>query len=196
MLLASMALTVICKLLFSNNFNAIGNLNRFLDINDNQLPFGILFQINLVLLAGTLLVTYLSRDYDYIFYTPLYKIFAVMTIMLLFFFVRYVIGELTQYAFGVTVDRNYNLKVTNYYTVYGVLVLWIGVLLFYFSDFKQSVIAILVGVILIALRMIQFYYRFKNREGAQSKFWYYNILYLCALEILPTLVLFKILTVW
>src|SRR5690606_35935976 len=68
-----MLLTVTGKLLFTNNFSAIGNMERFIEINDNQALFSLVFQLMFALLLGALLFPHLTVEYDYIFHTPLIK---------------------------------------------------------------------------------------------------------------------------
>ena len=51
-------------------------------------------------------------------------------------------------------------------------------------------------LLLITIRAYNYVFIFKNQPDKQSKILYYNILYLCALEILPLLVLFKFLNLW
>ncbi|MFV0505027.1 MAG: DUF4271 domain-containing protein [Lachnospirales bacterium] len=93
-------------------------------------------------------------------------------------------------------DRNFNLKTTNYFRVFSVVALWIAVLLFYFTEIRKPIILIVLVVILVIIRALTYRYLFINQPEKQSKIWYYNILYLCALEILPLLVVFKFLNMW
>ena len=192
----SMVWIAIGRLLFSNNFQALGNMEKFLEVNDNQGIFSLFFQITFAVLVGTLLVPYLISDYDFIFYTPILKMIAMASIVLVFFLFRYLFGFLGLFAFKIPSDQNLNFRSASYYRVYSVIVLWITVLLYYFSGLPKPLILIVSASILLFIRVLQIVFKYRNQQEQQSKIWYYNILYLCALEILPLLVLFKFLTEW
>ncbi len=196
-LIASMLVIVLSRVLFSNNFESLNKIERFQEINDNQGPFAFICQILFAILTGTLLMNYLTTEYDFVFHTPLLKVFAVALLILVIFGLRTFLGMIAAYAMGISFDQNFNLKTSNYYRAYSVAVLWVAVLIFYFSGIEQKfLILILTGIILIIIRGFQYAYKFQNQSEKQSKIWYYNILYLCALEILPLLVMFKFLTMW
>src|SRR5690606_2263755 len=195
-LVFTMLMIVIARVLFSYNFEALKRFGRFLEVNENQLLFGFIFQVSFSALVGALLMGYLASGYDYIFYTPLLKTIAVGVLILGFIGLRAALGAVAAYAFGISFDRNFNLKTNNFFRVYTVAALWISVLLFYFSDIWNSVILVVLLLILIIIRAFNYLYVFKNQPDKQSKILYYNILYLCALEILPLLVLFKFLNMW
>ena len=195
-LVFTMLMAVIARVLFSYNFEALKRFDRFLEVNENQLLFGFIFQVCFSALVGALLMGYLASEYDYIFYTPLLKTIAVGVFILVFIGLRAALGAVAAYAFGISFDRNFNLKANNFFRVYTVATLWIGVLLFYFSDLQKTAILAVLLLILIIIRAFNYLYIFKNQPDKQSKILYYNILYLCALEILPLLVLFKFLNMW
>ncbi len=195
-LVSTLLLVVVGRLLFSNNYEALINIERFQEINDNQALFGLIFQLSFAVLTGTILMDYLVSDYDYIFHTPALKVLAAAVLILIFFGIRSVLGTVAAYAFGISHDRNLNLKTTNYFRVYSVAILWIAVLLFYFTGITKPAILVVLTIFLILIRVFTYHYLFKNQPEKQSKIWYYNILYLCALEILPLLVLFKFLNLW
>ena len=195
-LVSTLLLIVVGRILFSNNYEALTNIERFQEINDNQALFGLVFQLSFAVLTGTILMDYLVSDYDYIFHTPALKVLAVAVLILIFFSIRSVLGTVAAYAFGISHDRNFNLKSTNCFRVFSVAILWIGVLLFYFTGIFKPIILVVLAVLLVLIRVFTYQYLFKNQPEKQSKIWYYNILYLCALEILPLLVLLKFLNVW
>ncbi len=195
-LVLTLAFIVIGRILFSNNYEALTNIERFQDVNDNQALFGFIFQISFAVLCGVILINYVIPDYDYIFHTPTLKVIAISFLILLFFVVRFILGSVAAYAFGITQDRNFTMKTTNYFRVFSVGVLWVAVLLFYFSEILKPVILALGVVLLVIIRFLSYRYLIKNQQDKQTKIWYYNILYLCALEILPLLVLLKFLKMW
>lgn len=195
-LVLTLAFIVIGRILFSNNYEALTHIERFQDVNDNQALFGLIFQISFAVLSGVILISYVMPDYDYIFHTPIIKVITIAFLILVFFAARYLLGLIAAYAFGITQDRNFTLKTTNYFRVYSVGVLWFAVLLLYFSEILKPVILIVGVVLLIIIRFLTYRYLIKNQQDKQTKTWYYNILYLCALEILPLLVFLKFLKTW
>ncbi len=195
-LVLTLAFVVIGRILFSNNYEALTNIERFQDVNDNQALFGLIFQISFAVLCGVILINYVIPDYDYIFHTPILKVLAIAILILFFFAARFILGSVAAYAFGITHDRNFTMKTTNYFRVFSVGVLWVAVLLFYFSGIMKPVILVIGVILLIIIRFLSYRYLIKNQQDKQTKIWYYNILYLCALEILPLLVLLKFLKMW
>lgn len=195
-LVITMLVLVVSKLIFSNHFYAIGNLEKFVDVNDNQQIFSLINQFIFALLLGSLCVPYLTQDYDYIFYLPITKAVIVAVILVLFFWLKFFFTSIGAYAFKASHNNTFNFRVSSYYRFYSVAVLWLSVLIFYFSNLPKLPIFLGCIAVLIIVRAWQFVYRSKNQQEQISKNWYYNILYLCALEILPLLVLYKFLTIW
>lgn len=195
-LVASMAVLVINRILFSNNFYALGSLEQFIGVNDNQQIFSLINQLLFAVLLGTLCVPYLTDEYDYVFNQPIVKALTAALILLLFFWVKSLFAGLGAFAFKLSYNNVVNFRVSSYYRFFSVAVLWVSVLLFYFSEIPRLPIFFSTLGILVILRSFQFTYKFKNQQEQISKNWYYNILYLCALEILPLFVLYKFLTIW
>jgi hypothetical protein len=195
-LVSVMVFLVVGKLLFAHNFSALGNLERFIDINDNQGLFGLSFQLMFALLLGALLVPYFTDDYDFIFYSPLIKVVAFTVILLAYFLLRSVISRIGVFAFKLNFDQKENQKIESYYMVYAVGVLFLSVLIYYFSGIPKPFILIFCVAILFIINIIRIIKNFGKQQKQETKSLYYNILYLCALEILPLLVLFKFLTKW
>lgn len=195
-LVGTLVLLAVCRLLFTQNFEALFRFEQFKEVNDNQLLFGAVFLVVFSVLTSTLVYEFLITDYDFIFYNPYMKVLAVAVIILLFLGLRFVLDRILIYAFGLNYDHDAKLKAFNYFRVYAVVFMWITVLLFYFTDIKKAVLLIVLGILLVFIRFFSFSFFFREQEQKQRRFWYYNILYLCTLEILPVLVFFKFLNVW
>lgn len=195
-LVLTLVFIAIGRVLFSNNYEALTNIDRFQEINDNQALFGLVFQISFAVLSGAILIDYVGADYDFVLNTPTIKLVTIAFFILLFFGIRFVLGSTAAYAFGITQDRNFNMKATNYFRVFSVGILWVAVLLLYFSEILKPIILVATIVGLAIIRFLTYRYLFNNQPDKQTKIWYYNILYLCALEILPLLVLLKFLNMW
>ncbi len=195
-LVLSLALIVLGRIIFSNNFDSLSSIERFQQVNDNQKLFGILFQIVYAFLLAAVIVNFLTDEYSYILNTPVLKMTAAAVLILVFFAVRKILSATGAYAFGLVQDNDYILKVFNYYRVFSVSALWIIAFLLYFSKINKPVLLVILGVILLIIRSMSFVLIFKNQPSEKTRFWYYNILYLCTLEILPLLVFFKFVNAW
>lgn len=195
-LVTSMALVAIGRVLFNNNFESLNKFEKFQEVNDNQRLFGLLFQFVFALLISALALNYFTEEYDSLLNTPLLKVVFLSSCILLFFGIRSILGKVASFAFGISHDRSFNAKAFNYFRVHSVALLWVGVLLFYFSSLHQLILAATLLFFLLLIRIVAYYTVMNHQEVKQSKIWYYNILYLCALEILPLLVLFKFLNIW
>lgn len=196
MLMATLLVLVISRILFSNHFYAVGSLEKFVEVNDNQQIFSLINQILFAILLGSLFVPYLIEDYDLIFFKPIVKAIAIAVILLLFFWTKSLFAVLGTYAFKLSYKNTLNFRVASFYRFYSVGVLWLAVLLFYFTELPRLIVFGACLIILVLFRVLNFTFQIKNQQEQISKNWYYNILYLCALEILPLLVLYKFLTVW
>lgn len=187
---------VISKILFPNNFSRLRSPDDFQEVNENQMLINIIFTLNFSVLLSTLVCTYVTPAYEFIFYTPLLVVLALTAVLLLFFFARRLLAGGAAYAFGVSYDNNYNLKNFNYFRIFSVIILWLGVVAFYFTDLnKTAVLAVLVAL-LVLVRAAAFRKQFEEQSEKKMNIWYYNILYICTLEILPLLVIFKFLNIW
>lgn len=195
-LIFTMILVAVGRVAFYNNFESLKKFDSFQEVNDNQGLFGMMFQVLFAVLVSTILFSYFTPDFDYVLYTPYIKVGVLSALILLFFATRSTLGRIASFAFGISYDQSFNLKAFNFFRAYSVAALWISVLLFYFTAIDKLVLLLLLVLFLFFIRAISYLRVLKNKEAEKSKIWYYNILYLCALEILPLLVLFKFLNTW
>lgn len=191
-LVLTLLLIVVSRLLFSYNFDSLMSIERFQQVNDNQVLFGVIFQIVYAFLLASIIVNFLTDDYSFIFNTPAIKLAAVAVLILLFFWLRKILARTSLYAFGLGNDNDFSQKVFNYYRVFSVVALWLATFLYYFTEINKLFLLIVLGAILLTIRLMSFVLVFKNRPSEKSKFLYYNILYICTLEILPLLVFLKL----
>lgn len=192
----TLLLAAIVRAWLFHSFDFKGGMTQFRGINENQGLFSILTQLSFAMLFGTISVYYLTHDYDYVLYHPLIKVLAVAAFILAFFFLRNLLEKAGEYAFGMPSDQNIKQKTFNYFRIYSLVTIWLTVLLFYFSDFNKLAILTVGVAMLLIIRALSFRTLFKEKEEKRTGLYYYNILYLCALEILPVLVLSKVLNFW
>ena len=156
-LVLTLVFIAIGRVLFSNNYEALTNIDRFQEINDNQALFGLVFQISFAVLSGAILIDYVGADYDFVLNTPTIKLVTIAFFILLFFGIRFVLGSTAAYAFGITQDRNFNMKATNYFRVFSVGLLWVAVLLLYFSEILKPIILVATIVGLAIIRFLSIF---------------------------------------
>lgn len=195
-LMAVLLTLVISRLVFTSNYYGLKDMDTFVNVNDNQFLFSFINQVLYGVLVGALVVPYLTEDFDFLFPKPIHKAMGVGALVLLFFWVKYLFTLLGDFAFKANQDISLMSRVSSYYRSYSVGVLWLAVMLFYFTSLPKIPILICTLLILLVLRGLQLRLRIKIQPEQNSGNWYYNILYLCALEILPLLVLYKFLSIW
>lgn len=195
LLTITLAVIVLSRVLFPNNFESLGSIEKFQQVNDNQIFFGFSFQLVYAGLLSALFVNYLSNDFEFFLFTPVIKLIVLSILILLLFGLRKILARIGAFAFGISPDNDFIMKAFNYYRTFSVLVLWIAVFLFYFSGLNQLILLIITGSTILFIRGMSFVFIFKNRQNKETKNLYYNISYLCALEILPVLVFLKYISI-
>lgn len=193
--LASIALS---KYLFSNRFvdfiGVIGN-SKYLKIYARDLKFIDVFDA--LLFLNLVISISIFGYYSYInLFAPgsfeidvfLKLLFAVAAMALIKILLERLIGSL--FEIDKLIDT-YLFQKTSYKNYCGFVVLPINVLLLYTIPPSKFIIFLVIGLLLI-INLIGFITSFKNHQKLLSNNVFYFILYLCALEIGPYLILFKI----
>lgn len=111
--------------------------------------------------------------------------------LLLFYFIK----NMATYFFFASIDhiKNYNQyahAAQKYYLVFSLVTLVFCVLHYYLPLNSRSFFRIYLGVLIFAFFLKILYYLFNNQQ-ILPKHLYYKILYICSLQILPILVLWK-----
>ena len=118
--------------------------------------------------------------------------FGFMFFTLLLF---YLAKNLITYFFFASVEntKNYNhyaLSAQKYYLVYSLVLLGLSVLHYYLPLNTRLFFKIYLIAVALAFLLKILYYLFNNQE-ILPKQWYYKFLYICSLQILPVLVVWK-----
>lgn len=79
-----MLIVAIGRVLFSNNFESLKSFDRFVEVNDNQGLFGVLFQVVFAILVSSIIVMFLTDQYDFILHTPYLKVVVLSVLILIF----------------------------------------------------------------------------------------------------------------
>ena len=86
---------------------------------------------------------------------------------------------------------SYVFQKTNYKNYLGLVLLPINIILIYALDPTKSLIFICIGLLFL-INSIGFFSSFKTHQKLILNNWFYFILYLCALEIGPYIILYKV----
>lgn len=121
----------------------------------------------------------LASKYDYILFIRLFTLLSVFVLGK--FLTEKIIGA----AFNIDeIVDGFNLQKVNYRTYLGLLLLPVNIVLFYFDNFTDTVIYIVLGLF-IAINVLTYFNSLKIYQNVLSRKVFYFILYLCALEIAP-----------
>jgi len=194
----SLCVLAFAKYAFSNRFNdylwVIGNSKylkiyareqKFIDQFDSLLFINLVISLSIFSFIGyTALVEPLNFDF-----TLFIKLFVgIGALMLIKILVERLIGSL--FDIDALID-SYIFQKTNYKNYVGLILLPINVILIYALKPSNTIIYIVMGLIAI-INFVGFITSFKSHQKAILNNLFYFILYLCALEIAPYIILYKL----
>ncbi|RLD29734.1 MAG: DUF4271 domain-containing protein [Bacteroidetes bacterium] len=187
------------KAAFSNRFNdflwVIGN-SKYLKIYSRDQKFidqfdGLLFLNLIISLALFFFILYNtffdSLAFELIFFFKL--LIGIGAIILIKVLLERLIGSL--FEIDSLID-SYIFQKTNYKNYIGLVLLPINILLIFAVQPTKTIIYLIIGLFLI-INLVGFVSSFKTHQKLVFNNLFYFILYLCALEIAPYIILYKIL---
>ena len=200
LIVACLCILTMAKLAFSARFNdfllVIGNSKylkiyardqKFIDQFDALLFINLIISLSLfVFISYTTLVV--SEPFDIIFFLKL--MLGVGAIVLIKVLIERLIGSI--FEIDPLID-SYLFQKTNYKNYIGLLLLPVNIVLIYSITPTTTIIYSIIGVLLL-INMLGFVTSFKTYQKLVLSNLFYFILYLCALEIGPYIILYKLLT--
>ena len=197
-LMLGLVCITLSKLSFANRFNdflvVLGN-SKYLKIYARDQKFidgfeSLLF-INLIISVSTFaFITYSKlvnpADFDIVFFFKL--LFGVGAIVLIKVLLERLIASIFEID---TLIDSYLFQKTTYKNYTGLILLPINVLLIYTLTPSKSLLYAIIALIIL-INIIGFITSFKNHQNLILNNLFYFILYLCALEIGPYLILYKL----
>lgn len=194
---ACMLILCASKYLFAKNVNTLMNKSEYLSFtDDNTTLFSFIINVMMVALASLMLVSYFNVTFFDFQLTYLAKVgvtFGLISGVMLF---KLMIEMAYYKAFYNAGSMSYFMKSSSYVNARNILILLLSVLFFYYTDLKEEYIMIFWFILLVINRIWEIVFRYTMQNVNNKSIWYYNILYLCTLEILPILVLAKLLMIW
>jgi hypothetical protein len=196
-LVVCLLLVCISKYLFAKNFKTLDNKTEYMSFtDDNTTLFSFIVNGITVLLISLLLVSYFNISYNHFINFKFYFLsrvlitFSVISVIMLF---RLMI-EVTFYrAFYESSSITYFMKSSSFVNAKNVLLLLVICFLFFYTSVNQEYLMIGGFILLFLNRVWEIYHIYAKQISDNKSIWYYNILYLCTLEILPIMVLAKLL---
>ncbi len=198
LIVLSLCVLAIAKYTFSNRFNdflwVVGNSKylkiysreqKFIDWFDALMFFNLIISGSLFsFLSYNTLVTTIAFDI-LLFLKILLGIGALLLIKIL---LERLIGSL--FEIDALID-SYIFQKTNYKNYLGLVLLPINILLIFTLQPKPSIIYVVFGLLFV-INLIGFITSFKTHQKLIINNFFYFILYLCALEIAPYIILYKL----
>ncbi len=192
-LMGCLLMVCICSLLFTKNVYTLHNRTEYMSYTDNNtFLFSMLINVLNLVLFSLLIVSYFHISFS-AFQTPFTGFSIVLGIISAVMLVKVCLEILFHKAFYAEQDFKFFINSSSYINARNVLVLLSLSFLFFYSPIPKTYIVLLAGILLIVNRLWELFYRYFTQKNNISQIWYHNILYLCTLEILPVLVLIKLL---
>ena len=201
LIILTVCLLLVCaaKYLFAKNFKTLNNKTEYMSFtDDNTTLFSFIVNGVTVLLISILLVSYFNISYnhfDNFRFSYLSRVgitFSIISIIMLF---RLLI-EVTFYrVFYESSSVSYFMKSSSFVNAKNVLLLLVICFLFFYTTLNKEYLLIVGFILLFMNRIWETYHIYTKQISDNKSIWYYNILYLCTLEILPIMVLAKLLII-
>lgn len=187
------------KYLFAKNFKTLNNKTEYMSFtDDNTTLFSFIVNGITVLLLSLLLVSYYNISYNYFSNFKFYYLssvaitFSIISAIMLF----KLLIEVTFYkVFYESSTVSFFMKSSSFVNAKNVLLLLIICFLFFYTGITKEYLMAIGLILLFFNRLLEVYYIYSKQINNNKSIWYYNILYLCTLEILPIMVLTKLLTI-
>ncbi len=201
LIILTVCLLLVCaaKYLFAKNFKTLNNKTEYMSFtDDNTTLFSFIVNGVTVLLISILLVSYFNISYnhfDNFRFSYLSRVgitFSIISIIMLF---RLLI-EVTFYrVLYESSSVSYFMKSSSFVNAKNVLLLLVICFLFFYTTLNKEYLLIVGFILLFMNRIWEIYHIYTKQISDNKSIWYYNILYLCTLEILPIMVLAKLLII-
>lgn len=184
----------VIKYLFAKNFKTLKNKTEYLSFtDDNTTVFSFIINILMIVLVSVLLVSHFDVQIaNYTLSLPLRFLgcFVVISVIML---VKLLIEMAYFHVFYHESSISFFMKSSSYVNARNVIILLFCGFLYFYSELDSDIIMISWFILLCMNRIWEIYFRYSNQITNNKSIWYYNILYLCTLEILPIMVLAKLL---
>lgn len=188
LLLAVILILGVSRILFQRNYASLRSLAVFQDNQENFFPFAFMTHVVLIVLIGLILLPFIDISTDFLSENNVINLFGILVFWFLF---RFFINLLLIYLLQM---KDYFREIINtqvYFRFFAVFILLLAVLLLYYSSISNQII-LFVSLASIGLMLVlEYVFQWRKIGSGWISHSYYFILYLCMLEILPILYVFK-----
>ncbi len=192
LLLCVSFLAVFSQWVFHKNFRAITqNLNNYIELKDNKISFSLFFHILFAALIALFAWQFVEIPMFLKRLSPFYLFCMIMAVILLYFLLHFFVSSLVFYSAQKSDNYSELLSKRTYFLFRIFIPLIILLFLIYFSYLPQKPLIYIFLACVIFPTILEYFYPVPNQNGNNKIPLYYFILYLCALEILPFLLLLK-----
>ena len=189
-------LLIVCasKYLFAKNFKTLKNKTEYLSFtDDNTTLFSLIINIIMVVLVSVLIVSHFDVKIINLPLSLPLQIVACFGLISGIMIIKLIIEMAYFRVFYHDSSWSFFMKSSSYVNARNVLILIFCSFLYFYSEIDTNIIMFFWFILLCINRVWEIYFRYANQISANKSIWYYNILYLCTLEILPIMVLSKLL---
>ncbi len=173
--------------IFWNNFYLKKHKNQKIQYS----LFNCLLQINFIISLGLFVFVFKSIYNENGFSLNFLEYLDIIQIILTFFILKTVAELIISWFFGIKqlINLYLNEKI-NYNGLIGLIILGINVLILYYFNPSINILFFFISLILL-LKLTGYMNSFILHKKSIQKNWFYFILYLCTLEIIPYLLLYN-----
>lgn len=190
-LLVVLILLGVSRWVFQKNYETLGNLNLFVENQENFYPFSLFVNIILGVLTGLIFYPFVDLPFDLGIWTKAVNVTIVIFCVLLYFLFRFLINGFLVYMLGLGDEFKNMVKVKVFFRAFTVFALIACNFLLYYSDFDKNIILYISLGFLLLMLVLEYFYQLRKTDSFAIYGSYYFILYLCVLEILPVLIVIK-----
>ncbi|MBV7440207.1 DUF4271 domain-containing protein [Weeksellaceae bacterium TAE3-ERU29] len=177
---------------FEKYYSDLSSFERFNEKKDNLLLFNGIYMVLFSTILSLLLLPYANKFIDLEKYTDISQITILSSIMLGFIIFKLIINTLI----FISINRRDSLRdfiiSKSYFKVWATLGLLIFSFFYFFSGINHEYLKIIALGFMGAIMIGDYYFYYKNSSKEYKFSIYYIILYLCTLEILPFMIVSKI----
>ena len=199
--LACFALLVIAKTLFPQRFEefiSLLNSGKFIAFKGKENKAFHPFNILLLIIQAMAVSVFLFIAYKYFFDTqerPLILYIRIFTAYTCLILIKAGVEKIIGNIFEIDEKMDYYIfQKLSYRNFISIFLLGASLILVYGIEATAALIGILGGVAIFA-NVIALFIIYRRNQNILSANWFYFILYLCALEIAPYIILYKLITI-
>jgi len=152
--------------------------------------FDYFLQINFVISISLFVYTFQLLSNNHLLSFDLIKLINIVMIIITFLMLKNLSELIVSWIFDISwAIKPYLNEKINYNNLIGLIILSINILIIYFFNPSINILFIFISIILL-LKLTGYINSFILHQKTIKKSWFYFILYLCTLEIIPYLLLY------